>query len=115
MMRRISLGTMAIAGTDQTARYAELIETILYASPRAGLDTNTAMKSHAVAVVVKAAEKSKNPWVYLEEADWALLCLRLDAFAWARFDAACAVFVDAIRNAEKHDMNAAPEPTDGGE
>lgn len=114
-MRRIPLDTFAIVGTDQTARYAELIETVLYASPRAGLDTNTAMKSHGVAVVVAAAEKAKKPCVYLEEADWALLCSRLDAFAWARFDAACAVFVDAIRNAEKHDMNAAPEPTDGGE
>lgn len=116
-MRSIPLLTVDMmlpgpGGQARTARfdYRETIrEVLLSATPGRGISTAEAMKGFEV--WLRIAEQRGNQAALLEEADFAVLKARLEAFSWGYFTEECAAFVQAIRDAPAVQVGQ-PPPTD---
>ncbi len=116
-MRSIPLNVveMTLPGPGGQARvahldYADTIREVLLSAPQGrGISTAEAMKGFEV--WMRIAEQRAKPAVLIEEADFAILKSRLDAFVWAFFNENCAAFVRAIRDAPSISLADAANPT----
>lgn len=80
--------------------YADTIrEVLLSAAPGRGVSTAEAMKGFEVWLKVAEQRQLQRATLLLEDADYAILKARLEAFTWAYFNEQCAAFVRAIRDA----------------